>query len=605
MNFSKPKTIFNIIKKPKVFLLVFCLLIICTTLYAQTLTRDFNEKALKETFYTSNNFTEKINAAAQIINHFSGEGGEYDDTAQRWIYRVTALNQTKKNDTVNYYLQIWQTEIFYYSGLYQFGINSADKQIAIAHKIKDSFLLGSAYFFKAINLLELDSFYLTKMNLDKALAYYPRHKPNIAYKKLAYHNQLINVYAENFFEQKMYDSALYYNNLALQEAYSEQSLRGIPAAHLVQAKIFMGLKEKDSANYHLNKTIEYGSKNAHTDLTLLAYGKRMILHQTQKAIAMQYLDSGLALIKAEIINNSFKVIFYKDAIQVCNSYSDIKSVQALQSNLLDINEHDSKKGNELVQSITSQFVNNETKLLKLQVADIEKQKRLRTLQLLITLLLSISMLMIFLFINRRNKAKFELLQQKSTIARELHDDVGASISSIGMYAAAATQRLGTNTNALLPLNSISETVIEVSSNLKDIVWLILPENENFERLIDRIRQYAEPLCVEKSIILKIDNYSHLKLNELSISSKKNIYLIIKEAVNNALKYSMAKNITIQFLVKNKILCIAVIDNGIGIKENNPKGNGIKNMRARAQALKASLAILNKNGTHNELQLPIQ
>jgi signal transduction histidine kinase len=604
MNISKQKTIFNAITKLQVFLFVTCFLPSHTMLYAQTPTINFDEKTLKNTFYTSTNFNERINAASQIINHFSGEGGEYDDTAQRWIYRVTALNQTKPNDTVSYYLQIWQTEIFYYSGLYQFGINSADKQIAIAHKIKDSFLLGSAYFFKAINLLELDSFYLTKMNLDKALAYYPRHKPSIAYKKLAYHNQLINVYAENFFEQKIYDSALYYNNLALQEAYTEQSLRGIPAAHLVQAKIFMGLKEKDSANYHLNKTIEYGLKNAHTDLTLLAYGKRMILYQSQKAIALQYLYSGLALIKAEIINNSFKVIFYKDAIQVCNSYADIKSVQALQSNLLDINEHDSKIGNELVQSITSQFVNNETKLLKFQVADIEKQKRLRTLQLLITLLLSLSMLMIFLFINRRNKAKFELLQQKSLIARELHDDVGASISSIGMYAAAATQKLPTNTNALMPLNSISETVIEVGNNLKDIVWLILPENENFERLIDRIRQYAEPLCVEKSITFNLNIHPHVKLNGLSITNKKNIYLIIKEAVNNALKYSKANNITLTSSVNHKKLYISIIDDGIGIDEKLTKGNGIKNMHARAQALKATLSISNKNGTNIELQIPL-
>ncbi len=601
---TKKKSSYNVIMHQAIFLCLSFLIITNGNPHAQTLASKFDDKALKQIFYTSTNFNVRINAASQIINHFSGEGGEYDDTAQRWIYRVTALNQTKKNDTVNYYLQIWQTEIFYYSGLYQFGINSADKQIAIAHKIKDSFLLGSAYFFKAINLLELNNFYLTKINLDKALAYYPRHKPSIAYKKLAYHNQLINVYAENFFEQKMYDSALYYNNLALQEAYTEQSLRGIPAAHLVQAKIFMGLKEKDSANYHLNKTIEYGLKNAHTDLTLLAYGKRMILYQSQKAIAMQYLDSGLALIKAEIINNSFKVIFYKDAIQVCNSYADIKSVQALQSNLLDINEHDSKIGNELVQSITSQFVNNENKLLKFQVADIEKQKRLRTLQLLITLLLSLSMLMIFLFINRRNKAKFKLLQQKSLIARELHDDVGASISSIGMYAAAATQKLPTNTNALMPLNSISETVIEVGNNLKDIVWLILPENENFERLIDRIRQYAEPLCVEQSITFNLDIHPHAKLNGLSITNKKNIYLIIKEAVNNALKYSKANNITLKSSVNHKKLYISIVDDGIGIHEKLTKGNGIKNMHARAQALKATLSISNKNGTNIELQIPL-
>jgi signal transduction histidine kinase len=604
MNFSKPKTIFNIIKKPKVFLLVFCLLIICTTLYAQTLTRDFNEKALKETFYTSNNFTEKINAAAQIINHFSGEGGEYDDTAQRWIYRVTELNNTKQNDTVSYYLQIWQTEIFYYSGLYQFGINAADKQIEIGLKLKDSFLIGSAYFFKAINLLELDSFHLTKINLDKALAYYPNHKPTISYKKLAYHNQLVNVFAENYFEQKQYDSALHYNKLALQEAYREKSLRGIPAGHLVQAKIFLSLKEKDSALFHLNKTIEYGLKNAHADLTLLGYGKQMILHQNNKAMAQKYLDSSLVLINAEIINNSFKVFFYKDAISVCNAYGDINNVQALQSKLLDIKEHDTKIGNELVQNITTQFVDNETKLLKFKITDAEKQKRLRTQQLVITLLLSITMLLIFLFVYRRNKTKYALLQQKSLIARELHDDVGASISSIGMYATAASQRLPADANAQAPLHSINETVSEISNNLKDIVWLILPENESFERLMDRIRQYAEPLCVEKNIHLTLNIAQHTKLNELSISIKKSIYLTIKEAINNALKHSNAHNITLKTFIENKLLQISIIDDGIGILKTATQGNGIMNMTSRINELGGEIKFKQELGTTIEIKIPL-
>jgi hypothetical protein len=135
---NNQKLIFNMIKYTKLFLLISCLLI-HTIVHAQVPTKNFDDKALKIFFYTSTNFQQRVNAASQIINHFSGEGGAYDDTAQRWIYRVKELNQQEQNDTVNYYLQIWQTEIFYYSGLYQFGINSANKQIEIGYKLKDSF----------------------------------------------------------------------------------------------------------------------------------------------------------------------------------------------------------------------------------------------------------------------------------------------------------------------------------------------------------------------------------------------------------------------------------------------------------------------------------
>jgi signal transduction histidine kinase len=558
----------------------------------------------RKVYNTAADPEKKLEAAMIIINRYSGEGGALDDTAQRLIYAARGLNELNRNDTINYYLQIWQTEIFYYAGLYQFGIGSAEKQIEYGFKVKDSVLIASAYFFKAINLLELDSFNLVKINLDKALAFYPNYKPKIAYRKLAYHNQLVNVYAENFFEQKEYDSALYYNSLALQEAYNEKSLRGIPAGHLVQGKIYFELKQNDSAAYHFNKTIALGNLNGHTDLVLAAYGKQMLLQKNNTSAATNFLNKGQALIEAEVINNSFKTFFYKDAITASNYNGDVKTVQLLQNKLLSIKDSDTKTGNELVQNITTQIVDNENKLLKLQVANFEEQKELRNFQLLLIALLSALMLLVFLLVYRKNKAKYALLQQKSIIARELHDDVGASVSSIGMYAEIATRRLPPDATALLPLNNISEAVYEVSNNLKDIVWFIQPENEVFARLADRIRQYAEPLCADKDIQFTIAYQHHPKLDALTVTDKKNIYLVIKEAVNNALKYANAKKISVKFITENNQTHIIIQDDGIGITQNIKYGNGIPNMQKRAGDLKGTIVINTNNGATVSLIIPV-
>jgi signal transduction histidine kinase len=592
------------IKMQKTYCLFFLLFFSWLTTIAQNRVNNFNTEAAKKIFYTTNDPKEKLEAALIVINRYSGEGGGFDDTAQRLIYAARGLNELNNNDTVNYYLQIWQTEIFYYAGLYQFGIGSAEKQVEYGFKVKDSFLIASAYFFKAINLLELDSFNLVKFNLDKALAFYPKYKPAIAYRKLAYHNQLVNVYAENFFEQKEYDSALYYNSLALQEAYNENSLRGIPAGHLVQGKIFFQLNKYDSATYHFNKTIVLGNLNGHADMVLAAYGKQMLLQKNNRSAVAGFLNKGLALIATEIINNSFKTFFYKDAIAAGNYNNDTKTVQLLQSKLLSIKDSDTKTGNELVQNITTQIVDNENKLLKLEVASFEEQKRLRNFQLLLIALLSALMLLVFLLAYRKNKAKYALLQQKSIIARELHDDVGASVSSIGMYAEVATRRLPPGATALLPLNNISEAVYEVSNNLKDIVWFIQPENEVFARLADRIRQYAEPLCADKDVQFAMEYKHHPKLDALTVTDKKNIYLIIKEAVNNALKYANANKISVKFIIENSKIYITIQDDGIGITQNIQHGNGIPNMQKRANDLKGTIAINASNGVTVSLIIPV-
>jgi signal transduction histidine kinase len=571
---------------------------------AQSADKKISLADARKIYNTAADPEKKLEAALIIINKYSGEGGALDDTAQRLIYAARELNRGKDNDTITYYLQIWQTEIFYYAGLYQFGIGSAEKQIEYGFKVKDSFLIASAYFFKAINLLELDSFHLVKINLDKALVFYPKYKPKIAYRKLAYHNQLVNVYAENFFEQKKYDSALYYNSSALQEAYSEKSLRGMPAGHLVQGKIFFELKKYDSANYHFNKTIELGWQNAHTDLVLAAYGKQILLQKNDKLITADFLKRGLALIDSEVINNSFKTFFYKDAIEVCNAQGNITTVQILQNKLLDIKDTDTKIGNKLVQSITTQIIDNENKLLKLQIEGFEKQKKLRNLQLLIAILLFGLILSVFLFVIRRNKAKYALLQQQSLIARELHDDVGASVSSIGMYAEIAGRRLAADAAALLPLNSISETVYEVSNNLKDIVWFIQPENEQFKKLTERIQQYAEPLCVQLDIALTFKYTSAEQLDKLTLVTKKSIFLCCKEAINNSIKYAKATALNVDFLAENNMLQITIADNGIGIDSNAKQGNGIINLKTRIKALQGDITWENRHGTKVIMQIPL-
>ena len=536
--------------------------------------------------------SKNIDDILKKIKVYSGLGGVYDDTAQQLIYKVARMNETLQDDTINYYLQIFQTEIFYYAGLYQFGILSAEKQIERGYKVKDSFLIGSAYFFKAINLLELDSLDLTKTYLDTALAFYPLHKPTVDYRKLAYHNQLVNVYAETFFKQKKYDKAIYYNNLALNEAYTENSKRGIPAGHLVQGKIFLALQKNDSANYHFNKTIESGNAFNHYDLVLAAYGKQMLINGSRKEISKNYLQKGLQLIEQKVINNFLKVSFYNDAIVFSKMNGDGAAIQMLQSNLLDIKEKDAKASTELVQNITTQMINNENNLLNLQVNAANQKQKLSNTRLMLALIAFACTVIGFVVYRYFQKQKMTILKVRQKISQDLHDDVGSSLSSIQIFSELANTHWETKPEetrkSVFKIATISKDLMH---QMSDIVWSMKPPEEETNSFSARIKNYAANFLtpLQISCMFTIDEQLTQKIT--NPATRRSLLLITKEAINNIAKYSKAKNCIISFKKEDNVLFLTIKDDGKGFNPDTVRpGNGLQHIENRCKQLGGNFKI---------------
>ncbi len=582
---------------PKIIVILYALLsnCICTETYGQ----------LNSNILFSNNINEIFLRAKQ----YSGLGGVYDDTAQKLIYRAAEINILNKDDTIDYYFQTLQTEIFYYAGLYQFGINSANIQIEKALQLKDSVLIGSAYFFKAINLLELDSFFSTKTNLDLALSFYPKYEPTKNYKKIAYYNQIINVYAETFYEQKKFAEALYYNKLALQNAYGTASARGIPAPHLVQGKIFFDQKNMDSALWHFNKTLEQSIYFRYKDLQLVAIGKLMLVMHISGKKTSHILNKGLALIENEGINNSFKVFFYKDAIQVSKLREDKKSLMMLQDRLLMLKEQDMKIGNSLVQNLSAQMLDNQKRVLGLEVQEAQRKQQLATTQLILALGSILLLTILFLLYRYYQKQKNQLNIVRQNISKDLHDDVGASLSSLQIYSTVATKSFKEQPEKTLDmLQKITIQSKQVMENMNDIVWSMNINKTNPISLEAKVKNYSVELLssIEINFVCKIEVEIEQQLK--SITAKRNILLIILEALNNIAKYSKATNASLEIFLQNKKMMMHIKDDGIGFDVLHKKqGNGIYNMQKRVEELGGNFDInaTMNNGVIIIISIPIK
>jgi signal transduction histidine kinase len=94
-----------------------------------------------------------------------------------------------------------------------------------------------------------------------------------------------------------------------------------------------------------------------------------------------------------------------------------------------------------------------------------------------------------------------LLNERLRISRDLHDDMGATLSSISVYSAAVKQRLlnGNKTEAIAMLDRISEDAQEMVSNMGDMVWMINPQNDSVAKLLERMQNYSINLLLARQI----------------------------------------------------------------------------------------------------------
>ncbi len=202
-----------------------------------------------------------------------------------------------------------------------------------------------------------------------------------------------------------------------------------------------------------------------------------------------------------------------------------------------------------------------------------------------------------------------LLNERLRISRELHDDMGSTLSSISVYSEVAKNRAEKNENETEVLSKIGTASRELIEKMSDIVWSLNPNNENFEQLKNRMMAFAAMMLTPKGILFQFEIDDEIKRTSFAPEQRKNIFLIYKEAINNIVKYSEATSVKVKVKIKDNKLSLEVIDNGKGFDTNNVvayNGNGLKNMRARAEEIKALFNVTSKinEGVKIELALSI-
>ena len=202
------------------------------------------------------------------------------------------------------------------------------------------------------------------------------------------------------------------------------------------------------------------------------------------------------------------------------------------------------------------------------------------------------------------KKALELERLRTRIATDLHDDIGATLSAISLYAETLKSQKSISEAQLNNiLSKIGESSREMVGSMSDIVWAINPANDEGEKFVNRMRSYAADLCQAKDIRLHFGGEEDMQKVRLSLEHRKNMYLIFKESLNNAVKYSKAGNIYVNLNVQGSQLIMTIADDGVGFDmETVGKGNGLKNIHSRAAMIGAGLKLTSRTGEGTTIEL---
>ena len=221
--------------------------------------------------------------------------------------------------------------------------------------------------------------------------------------------------------------------------------------------------------------------------------------------------------------------------------------------------------------------------------------------------------------HRRLRQKLDRLEregaierERTRIARNIHDDLGASLTRISLLTQCAQPE--TEVASAARINHIYRTTGELIRSMDEIVWAVDPRHDNLESLAGYLGNFAQGFLQVAGIRCRLSMPDHLPAINLTSQMRHHLFLCLKEALNNVVKHAGADAVTVTIGLTKQTLTIQVADNGSGpgpaVRDENriSTGHGLENMRQRMAELGGRCSLTRQNGRETlvtfEVELPL-
>lgn len=471
------------------------------------------------------------------------EALKYCDTAMKFA------EQSGNNDRLARIYNII-SDIYEQQLQYDYSLNYVDKAAALYVKMNNLQMLGQSFFDRAI-------LYRKTRQTQKAIESYNRaitlaDSANDVHNLSAYYGEL----ADFFVDEKRFKEAAPLADKALQYARQVGNKRQEAVLHGVFYNLYF-------AQNNIEKAIASGLASYAILKELKDLSRE---EQTAASLAGAYFRSGN-------LQEAYRFLTISRELNDSLLRQQFNVAMAEQQTVFDVEQKEKE-----IQLLSAEKQLQEQRLSRQRVIAIGS-----------IILLLMAVLGIALLISRyRLRQRIKEMQLRSQIAADLHDEVGSSLSSIHMLSEmATTQHDNAQKEILVKVSSYTK---ETMDKMGDIVWMIKPAEQEGISLKDRMQRFLYEMCESRGIRCVLEDEA-LDTVKLSMQGRKGLYLIFKEAVNNAVKYSNASVVEVTIKISGRELTLAIKDNGNGFDAGTAKkGNGLDNMYARAKELKGNMSI---------------
>lgn len=218
---------------------------------------------------------------------------------------------------------------------------------------------------------------------------------------------------------------------------------------------------------------------------------------------------------------------------------------------------------------------------------------------------------------KRMQRQLQLLQQRHAIekergriAKDIHDDLGSSLTRIMMLGERVEEGLDKREDISTHIGKIVSSARHTVQSLDEIVWAVNPENDTLNGLLEYIGHYADEFFENTDVHCRLGLPVEMPPFSLPAETRHNLFLFVKEALNNALKHAGASEVSVEVVVvENGSVQIVVKDNGRGfdLQTSNGarKGNGLENMRKRIENLGGQFQIISAPNQGTSLKCILQ
>jgi signal transduction histidine kinase len=516
------------------------------------------------------------------------EQGNYANALRYFLWGFKLVENKKDyNARIHYYLG----EMYYMLGNYEQAIHHS--RIGYRKLIENK----TEYIAYNMNVV-LAKCKLKLGKTDSAIFILNNAKSNLKnYTDQVSYCNCLNALGEAYFIKRNFDEAIkcFSEEIIIQNKMGNQN--GICLANLDLAKVYAQHKPLalDKIKWHVNL--------AESNLFAIKHNKDVLMKSYEK-LASIYETIGMIPMALSRYKHYFKL---KDELLTTERYRQIGELQTKYAT--------EKKEKQILK----QSIELKNKSIRLE------RNRLQILLLFVT----IAFLILFGYfyyqsfkLKQKLKLETEIAKQedlrekalkekeneeRTRIAKDIHDELGSGLSKINLVSEIIKKEDIRNPLIYDQLNSISETSTKLVENMRDLIWVWNPENNQLDHLIARIREYSYNYLEDFPLKFEVDSPENIPAFDVSSDMARQIYMLVKEILQNIVKHANANKVCLQITLGD-YLTIVISDNGRGFNSNEEyRGNGLKNLNSRCEQIGAYLQInseLNK-GTNVTISLELR